>query len=97
MKKLKLTKKSAIISVSCLLLLCILAGFALREDLKTVNFVLPYAQAGVLDMLYREANVKKAEYVETGIEIEAVVDPKIYGRIRDLLPEDQREPEHEEF
>ena len=32
-----------------------------------------------------------------GIDIEAVVDPKIYGRIRDLLPEDQREPEHEEF
>ena len=69
----------------------------LGEDLKTVNFVLPYAQAGVLDKLYREANVKKAEYVETGIAIEAVVDPKTYGRIRDLLPEDQREPEHEEF
>ena len=69
----------------------------LGEDLRTVNFILPYAQAGVLDKLYREANVKKAEYVETGIEIEAVVDPKTYGRIRDLLPEDQREPEHEEF
>ena len=69
----------------------------LGEDLKTVNFVLPYAQAGVLDRLYREANVKKAEYVETGIEIEAVVDQKTYGRIRDLLPEDQREPLHEEF
>ena len=69
----------------------------LGENLRTVNFILPYSQAGVLDKLYREANVKKAEYVETGIEIEAVVDPKVYGRIRDLLPEDQREPEHEEF
>ena len=69
----------------------------LGEDLKTVNFILPYTQAGVLDKLYREANVKKAEYVEEGIAIEAVVDPKTYGRIRDLLPEDQREPEHEEF
>ena len=69
----------------------------LGEDLRTVNFILPYAQAGVLDRLYREANVKKAEYVETGIEIEAVVDQKTYGRIRDLLPEDQREPQHEEF
>jgi len=69
----------------------------LGEDLRTVNFILPYAQAGVLDKLYREANVKKAEYVETGIDIEAVVDQKTYGRIRDLLPEDQREPEHEEF
>jgi len=69
----------------------------LGEDLKTVNFILPYAQAGVLDRLYREANVKKAEYVEEGIAIEAVVDPKTYGRIRDLLPESQREPDHEEF
>lgn len=69
----------------------------LGEGLRTVNFVLPYAQAGVLDKLYREANVKKAEYVENGIEIEAVVDQKTYGRIRDLLPEDQREPRHEEF
>ena len=69
----------------------------LGDDLKTVNFILPYAQAGVLDRLYREANVKKAEYVEEGIAIEAVVDPKTYGRIRDLLPEDQREPQNEEF
>ncbi len=69
----------------------------LGEDLKTVTFTLPYSQAGVLDMLYREANVKTAEYVEDGIAIEAVVDPKVYGRIRDLLPEDQREPDHEEF
>ncbi len=69
----------------------------LGQDLKTVTFTLPYSQAGVLDKLYREANVKKAEYVEEGIAIEAVVDPKTYGRIRDLLPEDQREPEHEEF
>ena len=69
----------------------------LGENLRTVQFILPYSQAGVLDKLYREANVKKAEYVETGIDIEAVVDPKTYGRIRDLLPEDQREPDHEEF
>ena len=69
----------------------------LGEDLRTVNFILPYAQAGVLDKLYREANVKKAEYVETGIDIEAVVDQKTYGRIRHLLPEDQRDPEHEDF
>ena len=69
----------------------------LGEDLRTVNFILPYAQAGVLDKLYREANVKKAEYVENGIDIEAVVDQKTYGRIRHLLPEDQWEPDHEEF
>ena len=69
----------------------------LGEGLKTVRFVLPYSQAGVLDRLYREANVKKADYVENGIDIEAVVDRKTYGRIRELLPQDQREPDYEEF
>ena len=69
----------------------------LGEGLKTVRFVLPYSQAGVLDRLYREANVKKADYVENGIDIEAVVDRKTYGRIRELLPQDQREPDHEVF
>ena len=69
----------------------------LGEGLKTVRFVLPYSQAGVLDRLYREANVKKADYVENGIDIEAVVDRKTSGRIRELLPQDQREPDHEVF
>ncbi len=69
----------------------------LGDGLRTVRFVLPYSQAAVLDRLYREANVKKADYVENGIDIEAVVDQKTYGRIRDLLPESQREPEDEEF
>lgn len=38
MKKIKFTKKKVIILSACLLLLCIFAGFALREDLKTVNY-----------------------------------------------------------
>lgn len=69
----------------------------LGEGLRTVHFVLPYSAAQILDYLYRDANVKKADYVENGIEIEAVVDACAYGRIREYLPEDQREPENEEF
>lgn len=38
MKKIKLTKKQALITASCILLLCILAAFALCEDLKTVSY-----------------------------------------------------------
>ena len=69
----------------------------LGEGLKTVRFVLPYSQAGVLDWLYREAIGKLADYVENGVDIEAVVDCETYGRIRELLPQDQREPDYEEF
>lgn len=38
MKKIKVTKKQALITATCIILLCILAAFALREDLKTVNY-----------------------------------------------------------
>lgn len=38
MKKIKFTKKKVIILTACLLLLCILAAFTMREDLKTVNY-----------------------------------------------------------
>lgn len=38
MKQIKLNKKKAIIITACILLLCIFAGFAFREDLKTVNY-----------------------------------------------------------
>ena len=69
----------------------------LSKDRKTVDFILPYAAAQLLDYLYREANVLKAEYAENGIAIQAVVDPRAYGRIRDYLPEDQREPEDEVY
>ena len=42
----------------------------LGENLHTVDFVLPYAQAQLLDYLYRAANVRRADYVETGIHVE---------------------------
>lgn len=59
----------------------------LGRRLQTVAFTLPYAEAQTLDLLYREANVKKAEYVPEGIAVEAVVDERTYGRLRAFLPE----------
>ena len=58
----------------------------LGEGMHDVRFLLPYAQAQVLDYLYRDASVKRADYAENGIEIEAVVDERAYGRIREYLP-----------
>ena len=68
----------------------------LGENLHTVDFVLPYAQAQLLDYLYRAANVRRADYVETGIHVEAVVDEKVFGRLQEVLPPEQRR-KHEEF
>ncbi len=68
----------------------------LGENLHTVDFVLPYAQAQLLDYLYRAANVRRADYVETGIHVDAVVDEKVFGRLQEVLPPEQRR-KHEEF
>ena len=69
----------------------------LGEGLRTVRFVLPYDQAQVQQLLYRDANVRRADFAEDGIHMEVTVDRKTYGRIRDLLPESEREPEDDEF
>lgn len=40
MKQIKLSKKKVMIITACVLLLCIFAGFAFREDLKTVTYTI---------------------------------------------------------
>lgn len=59
----------------------------LDEGTRKVSFILPYSDGAVLDSLYREANVLRADYGEQGIEIEAVCDKKTQGRLKKYLPE----------
>jgi len=54
---------------------------------KHVKFILPYSASGILDMLYREAKVQSAEYVQEGIEVSAFVDDRILGQIKKTCPE----------
>ncbi|MBQ1270696.1 MAG: GTPase HflX [Clostridia bacterium] len=61
----------------------------LNEGTKTVTFVLPYSDGHVLQTLYRDANVLRADYIAEGIEVEAVCDKKALGRIRQYLPESE--------
>ncbi|MEA4920695.1 MAG: GTPase HflX [Clostridiaceae bacterium] len=58
----------------------------LSDGTRKVSFVLPYSAGAVLDTLYREANVLRAEYTDAGIEVEAICDKKAMGKIRDYLP-----------
>ena len=62
----------------------------LREMLgrtkREVELKIPYAKAGVIDMLKREANVIKLEYTDDGVEVQAVVTPEILGRIKKFIP-----------
>jgi len=54
---------------------------------KRVALRLPYAAAGLLDTLQREAAVLRTEYTDEGVEVEAVVPPELFGRLRAYIPD----------
>ena len=58
---------------------------------RRVTLRIPYAEAGLVDLLSREGAVQRLDYGEEGIECEAVVDPALFGRVRAYIP-DYREP-----
>lgn len=51
---------------------------------KKVNLSIPYGQGGVLDQLYREAQVDRVEYGET-IEVTAVCTPITLGKLKEFI------------
>ena len=53
---------------------------------KQVTLLLPYAAAGLLDSLNREAKVLRTEYTDAGIDVEAVVQPDLFGRVKQYIP-----------
>ncbi|HBK25935.1 MAG TPA: GTPase HflX, partial [Clostridiales bacterium] len=46
---------------------------------------LPYAMGGMVETLHDGAQVKSVDYTPEGIEIEAVVDGILYGRLREYI------------
>ncbi len=59
-----------------------------------VRLLLPYAEAGILDVLNREAILEKQEYTEDGISVEAVVTDDLFGRVKRFIP-GWKEPQEE--
>ena len=53
---------------------------------RHVTLRIPYAEAGVLDALNREAKLLRADYGDEGIEAEAVVPPALFGRVKAYIP-----------
>ena len=53
---------------------------------KQVTLLLPYSAGALLDSLNREARVLRTDYTDAGIEVEAVVQPELYGRIKQYIP-----------
>ncbi len=55
--------------------------------LHHVVLLLPYSQAGVLDLLHKQAQVLRTDYTADGIEVEAVCSEELYGRYREFVKE----------
>jgi len=59
----------------------------LLGTLHHVTLLLPYSQAGVLDILHKQAQVLRTDYTENGIEVETVCSAELYGRYREFEKE----------
>ena len=46
---------------------------------------LPYSMGGMVETLHSGAQVRSVEYTAEGIEVETVVDPILYGKLRDFV------------
>ena len=53
---------------------------------KRVTMVIPYSDAGVVQELYKQAQVITVEYGDEGIIAEVVCTPKTYGQLRRYIP-----------
>lgn len=53
---------------------------------KQVRLEIPYSDAGIVDLLKREAAALSMEYTDTGITAEAIVTPDVLGRVKKYIP-----------
>lgn len=53
----------------------------LREDKVYIERVIPYAQAGILQLVRSKGELVSEEYVPEGIAIKAYVPMEVYGKL----------------
>ena len=57
----------------------------LNKGLHQAMFLLPYSMGGMLDTLHNQAKVLTTEYTADGIQVEAICDDVLYGKLKDYL------------
>lgn len=60
----------------------------LESGKKRVELLLPYTEAGLLELLHREGAVTALEYAEDGIHISVVLRPELWGQVRGYVVRD---------
>ncbi|MCI6937567.1 MAG: GTPase HflX [Clostridiales bacterium] len=58
---------------------------ALDHSRHHVILRFPYAKGGMVETLHDNAQVKKVEYTDQGIEVETILDAILYGRLREYV------------
>ena len=58
---------------------------ALGHSRHHVRLMVPYANGGLIDTLHSSAQVLQVEYTGDGIQVEAILDPILYGRLKDYI------------
>lgn len=58
---------------------------ALERSTRRVTLRLPYDRGAVVEALHREASVLKVDYLNGGIEVDAVLNQKTFGRLREFV------------
>ena len=58
---------------------------ALGHSRHHVVLTLPYSQGGLVDTLHKNAQVKSVDYTGEGIVVETVLDPILYGRLKEYI------------
>ncbi|MBQ6997502.1 MAG: GTPase HflX [Oscillospiraceae bacterium] len=58
---------------------------ALGHSRHHITVRLPYSMGGMVETLHSGAQVLNVEYTAEGIEVETVVDPILYGKLRDFI------------
>ena len=58
---------------------------ALGHSRHHIVVTLPYSMGGMVDKLHSGAQVKSVDYTGEGIVVETIVDPILYGRLKDYI------------
>ena len=62
---------------------------ALGHSRHHIVVTLPYAMGGMVDTLHQNAQVLNVDYTADGIVVETVVDPILYGRLKDHITKER--------
>ena len=61
---------------------------ALGQGRHHVMLCIPYSQGGLVDTLHKNAQVLNVEYTGEGIVVDTILDPILYGKLREIITEE---------